>query len=297
MTSIDDSSQLSELLSGSFPRSLLREASCFALVGSARLERVPSSLKVRCAADYTTSPDRRVIEGGMRQKADWTKKTLIQVVKANINMTDCLRALGLKAVGGNIHTFKKYIAKYNIDTSHFTGKSTIEKSPESKAMPASEFLIENSSMTTGNVKKRILKEGLLEYRCALCGLTDMWNGQKLVLHIDHINGINTDHRLCNLRFLCPNCHSQTDTYCGKNLLDENQEANKCVDCSAEIGRQSTRCKDCSNEYLRTKEKHFKIQWPDISALKQMVEEMGYCAAGRVLGVRDNTIRKHLKRNS
>ena len=65
------------------------------------------------------------------------------------------------------------------------------------------------------LKKRIIKENILEYTCAECS-NNTWRGKPISLHLDHINGIPTDHRLENLRFMCPNCHSQTVTYCGKN---------------------------------------------------------------------------------
>ena len=66
------------------------------------------------------------------------------------------------------------------------------------------------------MRKLILKENLIKYECFVCGLKDKWNGHKISLHLDHINGINGDHRLENLRFLCPNCHSQTKNYTGRN---------------------------------------------------------------------------------
>lgn len=66
------------------------------------------------------------------------------------------------------------------------------------------------------LKKRLIKECVLEYKCDECSSTE-WQGKPLSLHLDHINGIPTDHRVENLRFMCPNCHSQTDTYCGKNI--------------------------------------------------------------------------------
>jgi hypothetical protein len=68
---------------------------------------------------------------------------------------------------------------------------------------------------TFKLNKRILKEKILENICDVCK-TSEWNNKPISLHLDHINGISTDHRLKNLRFLCPNCHSQTETYCGKN---------------------------------------------------------------------------------
>lgn len=68
----------------------------------------------------------------------------------------------------------------------------------------------------GQLKKRILEAGLLKFECAVCSLTE-WNGTEAPLQLDHINGVRTDHRLVNLRLLCPNCHAQTDTFCGRNI--------------------------------------------------------------------------------
>jgi len=74
---------------------------------------------------------------------------------------------------------------------------------------------ENSLYSNELVKGRIVKDNLLEYKCSKCGI-DSWHGETIVLDLDHINGDNRNNRLENLRFLCPNCHSQTDTYKGRN---------------------------------------------------------------------------------
>jgi len=71
---------------------------------------------------------------------------------------------------------------------------------------------------TYKLKIRLLKEGLLKNICAECGLVGEWNGKKLEMELDHIDGIKSNHALKNLRMLCPNCHSQTDTYCSKNIV-------------------------------------------------------------------------------
>ncbi len=81
-------------------------------------------------------------------------------------------------------------------------------------MPLEELVRRGKSR--GNVKGRLLRAGLLKEECSECGLTE-WRGRVLVLHIDHINGQKHDHRIENLRMLCPNCHSQTPTYGGKNM--------------------------------------------------------------------------------
>jgi Zn finger protein HypA/HybF involved in hydrogenase expression len=79
----------------------------------------------------------------------------------------------------------------------------------------SEIFKENSGYANEFVKSRIAKQDLLEYRCSSCGI-DSWKGETIVLDLDHVNGDNRDNRLENLRYLCPNCHSQTDTYKGRN---------------------------------------------------------------------------------
>lgn len=67
------------------------------------------------------------------------------------------------------------------------------------------------------LRRYILDLGVMPYQCGICGQPPEWNGKRLVLPIDHVNGDPTDNRLVNLRFLCPNCHSQTDTFAGRNI--------------------------------------------------------------------------------
>lgn len=81
--------------------------------------------------------------------------------------------------------------------------------------PNSEIFVENSKYSNELVKQRINKDNLIEYKCSKCSI-DSWQGETIVLDLDHINGNNRDHRLENLRYLCPNCHSQTDTFKGRN---------------------------------------------------------------------------------
>jgi 5-methylcytosine-specific restriction endonuclease McrA len=68
---------------------------------------------------------------------------------------------------------------------------------------------------TLKLKKRLIKEGIKENKCDICGITE-WNGKLISMQLDHINGDSHNHKLENLRMICPNCHSQTETYCGKN---------------------------------------------------------------------------------
>lgn len=139
------------------------------------------------------------------------------LIASKYSYSDVLRALDLGTRGGSsVDILKRRIDELGCSTEHFS-KHKSEKVLQLRR-DLNEILVENSSyLNTSSLKQRILKAGLLEYKCALCGNEGRWQGRNLVLQLDHINGIYNDHRLNNLRFLCPNCHSQTDTYAGKNM--------------------------------------------------------------------------------
>ena len=134
--------------------------------------------------------------------------------------SEILITLNLRTEGGNVRTLRKILDEFQISYSHIKtgrdsnkGKSVLNKTGK----PLSEHLTENSSISRANLKKRLIRDNLLNNSCYECGLIPEWNGKKLVLVLDHINGIHNDNRIDNLRLLCPNCNSQTDTFAGKNL--------------------------------------------------------------------------------
>lgn len=110
------------------------------------------------------------------------------------------------------------------------------------------YCVQNSNVENSWIIKKIKKFSLLECQCE-CGLKDTYNGKHLVLQLDHINGVRNDHRLENLRFLCPNCHSQTDTYCGRNIRKIKKCSNN--DCNNMVYSKNAHkfCKECYNSYL------------------------------------------------
>ena len=142
---------------------------------------------------------------------------LKELVENSKTYSEVLFKLGLTTRGGNSsRLLKQRIKELSIDVSHFI--RPVDAAGLKQAIPLCDILIENSKFTnTACLKKKLIKEGKLEYICEICGNQGEWNGKKLVLQLDHKNGIHNDNRLENLRFLCPNCHSQTDTYAGKNV--------------------------------------------------------------------------------
>jgi hypothetical protein len=83
------------------------------------------------------------------------------------------------------------------------------------AMPIEELLVVGRRTSRGHLKSRLKKEGLKEDRCERCGITE-WLGRPLSMELRHVNGDRHDNRLPNLEILCPNCHSQTETWGGRN---------------------------------------------------------------------------------
>ena len=149
---------------------------------------------------------------------DYTLEQFIEAVKTSYSKAGVLKELNLDVSGGNYKTVENLLLRLKLDTSHWTGQGHLKGKKNQWAKPNNkieDLLTENNTFQTYKLKQRLLKEGLIENRCIECGITD-WNGKSINMHLDHINGINNDHRLENLRMLCPNCHSQTDTYCGKN---------------------------------------------------------------------------------
>jgi hypothetical protein len=108
------------------------------------------------------------------------------------------------------------IARLGLDTRHFLGAAHLRGKSHgwARRLPLDIILVANSAyMSMWNLKRRLMSGGLLQAKCSECGLTE-WRGSRLVL--DHVNGDPRDHRLENLRLLCPNCNSQTPTFAGRN---------------------------------------------------------------------------------
>ena len=144
---------------------------------------------------------------------------LAPAVARSHNIKGLLHLLRLNYTGVTRELARRSLAEHRLDTSHFTGSGHLKGKASASRRSAEEVLRVYPPGSTRVSSKRLaraLAESGLPHRCARCGLGDIWQGRALVLEIDHVNGDWLDNRLENLRILCPNCHTLTDTYCGRN---------------------------------------------------------------------------------
>lgn len=149
----------------------------------------------------------------------YTDQDIIDAVRNSFSIAQVLRLLHLSPTGSNYKGLHAHIARLNLDASHFTGQGHLRGKTHSwtPRRPLAEILVQNSSLRGNDrLKPRLLKAGLLNNRCYECNLKPLWQGKPLVLVLDHINGVSSDYRIENLRFLCPNCNSQQKTFAGRN---------------------------------------------------------------------------------
>lgn len=236
-----------------------------------------------------------------------TRDEMQQILDSHDSYSDVMRYFGMNPHNGSIKTLYTRIKEDKLDDSNIKKKKWIQQSikniPRKEVFPDNEVFIENSTYSRAHLKKRIIKKNIIPYKCDKCGNNGEWMNEKISLQLEHKNGVSNDHRIENLCFLCPNCHTQTKTYAGKNAPKRN--AVFCVDCGVEIYHTSKRCKNCSRKrhykfqnksggiiYRKTK-----IEWPDKKTLCEMIWSVPTVEIAKELGVSDSAITKHCRINN
>ena len=216
----------------------------------------------------------------------YSKEILEKIVNSSNNYSEVTKKLGLKPFYGNRQTVKKYINLFEIPTNHF--RLTSSGGGNKKKFELKDILIKDSQyLWTTNLKERLYNEGLKDRCCEICGQGEVWMGKNISLILDHINGINNDNQIENLRIVCPNCNATLSTHGGKNVKHLDKVINKC-ECGNPTFEKNKNCVKCSQIKQR------KVERPNYLQLIDEINSLGYRGCGKKYGVSDNAIRKWKK---
>jgi hypothetical protein len=225
-----------------------------------------------------------------------------EAIAGSLSFAETLRKLGLCSTGGNWRTLRLWVERWEISTEHFDARAAQREGSQRRPRPLGEILVEGSTYSRNHLKERLYREGVKERRCEICGQGEIWNGRSMALILDHVNGVRDDHRIENLRIVCPNCAATFDTHCGrKNRMDLADR--ECLRCGSPFHPRYRRQRYCSracgtrapkpsrgrpNPLLR------RVARPPYEQLVREIAETSYLAVGRAYGVSDNAIRKWVR---
>lgn len=215
------------------------------------------------------------------------KERLQELVNECTSKRELARKIGYRSIGDNWDTIQRVLDKFDISIEHFTGRR-----PGQEARSPENIFIENSTADQATLRRWYLKGNYTPYKCAICGQEPFWNGRELTLTLDHINGINNDDRLENLRWVCPNCDRQTNTFAGKNVKKKPQSTKHyCLDCGKEIFRTSMRCPECARKHRR-QEHEVPVSRDE---LKKLIRNTPFTTIAKEFGYSDKAVAKWCKK--
>lgn len=244
----------------------------------------------------------------------YTPAELQKLLDNSNNYADLLRSVGMSPYGGNRTALKRIIDEYDLDLTQINKnrrESNLDQIKSSRRIrkPLDEILKKDTPYNSSILAKRLIEEGYKEEKCERCGITE-WIGRKIVFHLHHKDGDHDNNEFCNLELLCPNCHSQTDTYAGKsnNKKHKIYEKEEKLKTKSGISEDGTRlydgygnykilCPVCNENFMKTtsqmcKKCYDKIKnKPKVSKeeLFKIMETNSYCSAAKILGVDSKTV--------
>lgn len=188
----------------------------------------------------------------------------MELIKNSSSTADVLRTLDY-SVKGNSWAYKIVAERMDKLNITFGKKLSINTQGTVERLPLEKVLTENSEYNRTKLKERLVQEGIKDYKCEICGITN-WLGKPITLQLHHLNGIHNDNRLNNLQLLCPNCHSQTSNFGtkGKGLV--------------------------------IKRKCDSLPLEDVKKIMNAVSELGIVEARKVLPYRNSLINSVVKTN-
>lgn len=219
---------------------------------------------------------------------NYTKNQIEKLLLESDSLKDFIIKLGYKSAQSYIYKkVKKHLTQIGVVVNFEDFKYSNRINKREASAKLDDEMFQRETKFSNQMKSRIIKKNLLLYKCECCNNNGTWNGKELTLHLDHKNGNRTDNRLENFRFLCPNCHTQTGTYAGRNIKKKNPKTHLC-DCGKRIWYTSKKCKSCQDINQRKETR------PAYDVLLIDIKQIGYKATGKKYNVTDSAIRKWIK---
>jgi hypothetical protein len=233
----------------------------------------------------------------MLQRSPFSEKDLRAAIAKALCWADALRFLGFEVKGANYRTLQRHVRRWGISTDHFDQDAGRKRAGLAQQIPLEQVLVKDSTYARGKLKRRLLATGLKQPICELCGQDETWNGRRMSLILDHINGVADDHRLENLRMVCPNCAATLETHCGRNT----PRTRICPGCdSVRASERSasillSRLRVAAHAYRgKSHPETRKVPRPSYGQLMTDLKSMSMLAVGRKYGVSDNAVRKWIR---
>lgn len=172
----------------------------------------------------------------------YSDEEFIRIWNMSSSMKNFAQNLGYKTYTGDAGTrIRKRVDSLNLTDEHFQVKRPLKRS-------VANIFCKDSTADQKTLRNWYIKGQYTDYKCSICGQLPFWNGKELSLTLDHINGDNHDNQLENLRWVCPNCDRQLDTFGSKNKTHSPIKKYYCIDCGKEISKGSVRCSLCNYKY-------------------------------------------------
>lgn len=140
-------------------------------------------------------------------KIRYTKEQIEPIIKEKFSWRQVCLEIGIKPATGSQSYLKKKSIEWEIDFSHFTGQAHARGTISRKRSNAMDYCYNGSSINSHRLKERLIRDGIKQCRCEICGLSE-WNNTPIVLELDHKDSNHTNNELINLQIICPNCHAQ-----------------------------------------------------------------------------------------